>query len=99
MAHRKYSTQQQIVMDQLNAGRSLTNLVALTCHGVQSLSSRVAELRKMGVQIEDRTETDQFERQYKVYFIKAAKLEGALRTLDDGIEASIRRMVEGNDAP
>lgn len=88
MAPRKYSTQQQIVMDQLNAGRSLTNLVALTCHGVQSLSSRVAELRKMGVQIEDRTETDQFERQYKVYFIKAAKVADAVKTL-----------IEGNDAP
>ncbi|RWP84754.1 MAG: hypothetical protein EOR11_20045 [Mesorhizobium sp.] len=84
----KYSAQQQIVMDQLNAGRSLTNLVALTCHGVQSLSSRVAELRKLGEHIEDRTETDQFERQYKVYFIKAAKVKAAVGTL-----------IEGNDAP
>lgn len=91
VANRKYSQQQQIVMDQLNAGRSLTNLVTLTCHGVQSLSSRVAELRKMGEQIEDRTETDQFERQYKVYFIKAAKLQDAVKTLV--------RTAEGNDAP
>jgi hypothetical protein len=85
------SAQQQIVMDQLNAGRSLTNLVALTCHGVQSLTSRIAELRKMGVQIEDRTETDQFDRQYKVYFIKAAKLEAAVKI--------VVRTAEGNDAP
>lgn len=88
MPDKKYSSQQQIVMDQLNAGRSLTNLVALTCHGVQSLSSRVAELRKMGERIEDRTETDQFERQYKVYFIKAAKLGAAINTITKGHDAA-----------
>lgn len=91
MANQKYTTQQQIVLDQLNAGRSLTNIVALTCHGVGSLSSRIAELRKLGHKIDDRTETDQFERQYKVYSIKAAKVAEAAATLV--------RTVEGNDAP
>lgn len=88
----KLSTQQQIVMSQLEKGRSLTNLVALTCHGVQSLSSRVAELRKLGVPIIDRTETDQFERQFKVYSIEAAKVQAAVETL-------VARTIEGNDAP
>ncbi|MDG4856407.1 helix-turn-helix domain-containing protein [Mesorhizobium sp. WSM4982] len=78
----KLTTQQEIVMSQLNAGRSLTNLVAITCHGVSSLSSRIAELRKLGYPIEDRMETDQFERQYKVYFIKAAKVAAAEKELE-----------------
>jgi hypothetical protein len=87
----KLTPQQQIVLDQLSAGRSLTNIVALTCHGVGSLSSRIAELRRLGHKIEDRTETDQFERQYKVYSIKAAKVGAAVET--------IVRTAEGNDAP
>lgn len=87
----KLTAQQQIVLDQLNAGRSLTNIVALTCHGVGSLSSRIAELRKLGHKIVDRTETDQFERQYKVYSIEAAKVADAVQTLV--------RTAEGNDAP
>lgn len=82
MPRTAYTQQQQVVMDQLNAGRSLTNLVAITCHGVSSLSSRIAELRKMGEQIDDRMETDQFERQYKVYFIKAAKVAAAEKELE-----------------
>lgn len=87
----KLTAQQQIVLDQLNAGRSLTNIVALTCHGVGSLSSRIAELRKLGHKIVDRMETDQFERQYKVYSIEAAKVADAVQTLV--------RTTEGNDAP
>jgi hypothetical protein len=76
------TAQQRIVYDQLMKGRSLTNLVAITCHGVASLSSRVAEMRKLGLRIGDRWDTDQYERQYKVYFIEAAKLEAAERELE-----------------
>lgn len=63
----KLSTQQQIVWDYLKAGRTLTNTVALTCLGVGSLSSRIAELRKLGFPITDSDGVDRFERRYKKY--------------------------------
>lgn len=78
----KLSTNQGIVYDQLSKGRTLTNMVAITCYGVGSLSSRIAELRKLGVNIADRVETDQYERQYKAYFVPAMKLAAAEKELE-----------------
>lgn len=52
------TTQQTIVLDYLKQGRTLTNKVALTCLGIGSLSSRVAELRKLGYEITTETEED-----------------------------------------
>lgn len=78
----KLTTQEQIVYDYLMKGRSLTTLVAITCLGVQSLSSRIAELRAMGLKVSDKWETDQFDRQFKLYFIPAAKVEAAEKELE-----------------
>lgn len=61
------STQQKVVFDYLAKGRTLTNVVALSCLGVGSLSSRIAELRKLGVPITDSTDVDRFERRFKKY--------------------------------
>lgn len=63
----KLTTQQQIVVDYLQEGRTLTNMVALSCLGVGSLSSRIAELRKLGYEIEVETDMDRFERHYRKY--------------------------------
>lgn len=50
--------QQRVVIEYLERGRTLTNKVALTCLGVGSLSSRIAELRRMGYRIVDALEQD-----------------------------------------
>lgn len=57
------------MLSYLRRGSSLTNIVALTCLGVGSLSSRVAELRALGYTISDTEEVDRFQRRYKKYFI------------------------------
>lgn len=61
------TTQQGIVLDYLKRGSTLTNTVALTCLGIGSLSSRIAELRRLGHKIVDRTDTDGFGRKFKKY--------------------------------
>lgn len=67
MEDQKLTKQQEIVLDYLKHGRTLTNLVAITALGVGSLSSRIAELRRMGHNIVDRRETDGFGREFKKY--------------------------------
>lgn len=60
--------QQKVVLDYLRPGRTLTNKVALTCLNVGSLSSRVAELRRLGYDIATRIEEDaQTGRHFKKY--------------------------------
>jgi hypothetical protein len=59
--------QQGIVIDYLKRGSTLTNKVALTCLGVGSLSSRVAELRRMGFNIVDRMDVDRDGRRFRKY--------------------------------
>jgi hypothetical protein len=73
----KLTGQQQVVLDYLMRGRTLTNKVALTCLGVGSLSSRIAELRKMGFEIVDSFEEDQLTgRLFKKYNIGAHSVPG-----------------------
>ena len=67
------TTQQKLIVDYLMQGRTLTNKVALTCLGIGSLSSRIAELRRKGYDIEDDTEVGYDERSFKKYFVRAAK--------------------------
>lgn len=73
----KLTEQQRRVKDYLDSGRTLTNIVAITCLGVGSLSSRVSELRGMGVEINTEldTESDPHGRAFKKYTIAAAKSE------------------------
>lgn len=69
------TTQQKLIVDYLMQGRTLTNMVAMTCLGVGSLTSRIAELRKLGYDIEDTMDTtsDPHGRAFKKYWIAAAK--------------------------
>jgi hypothetical protein len=76
------TTQQSIIYDYMMKGRSLSNHAAIAFLGVGSLSSRIAELRGMGLAIVDRRETDQFGRQFKVYYIPAAKVDAAEKELE-----------------
>lgn len=72
---KKLTTQQQIVVDYLQEGRTLTNMVAISCLGVGSLSSRIAELRKLGYDIEVETDVDRFERHYRKYRLAGSTKE------------------------
>lgn len=74
----RLTPQQQLILDYLGAGRTLTTKVAITSLGIMSVSSRVAELRAMGHKITDYTATDHFERQYKKYLLVGAGGEPAL---------------------
>ena len=81
---RPLTGQQDILMKEFKAGRSLTVMVAHTCYGIASLTSRVAELRKLGYNIEDEWRTDRFDRRYQVYFIREYK-DAAERDLPSAI--------------
>lgn len=70
---KKLTTQQSIIVDYLKEGRTLTNIVAISCLGVGSLSSRIAELRKLGYDIEVEMDVDRFERHFKKYRLADSK--------------------------
>lgn len=58
---------QEVVIRYMQPGRTLTNIVAITCLGIGSLSSRIAELRKMGFKIAAERDVDDFDRSYFKY--------------------------------
>lgn len=68
----KLTNNQRRVFDYLMNGHTLTNLLALTALQVGSLSSRVAELRKMGINITTRVERDHQGRLFNKYDITDA---------------------------
>lgn len=70
---KELTPQQQRVLDYLMSGKTLTNKVALTCLDVGSLSSRIAELRKLGYDITSEMKEDHAERSYKTYRIGKAE--------------------------
>lgn len=63
----KLSTQQDIVVQYLKTGHTLTTLIAMTNLGIASLSSRVAELRALGYDIEGEDKLDFNGRRYVAY--------------------------------
>lgn len=62
------SPQSRLVHDYLMSGRKLTRLIALTNLGVQDVTTRIAELRKLGMEIKDAWLADHFDRRYKEYW-------------------------------
>jgi hypothetical protein len=67
------ASQRKLVRDYLEHGRLLTNRRALLELGIGSLSSRIAELRAEGVNIQDRWERDGHGARLKTYFIPEAR--------------------------
>jgi N-acetylmuramoyl-L-alanine amidase len=59
--------QQQLIVDYLTAGRTLTTKVAVVSLGIMSVSSRIAELRKLGFPIREEEATDHFGKRYVKY--------------------------------
>jgi hypothetical protein len=80
------SPQAALVLDYLSGGRELTPLIAHMTLGVASLTSRIAELRKLKNPdgsytypgIKDEWRNDHFNRRYKAYWMgKAEASSGA----------------------
>ena len=63
------SPQQALVAEYLLSGRTLTNVIALTSLGVQSVSRRVTELREHGYKIEKVWKEDHFGNRYVTYVL------------------------------
>lgn len=59
--------QQRTILEYLQAGRTLTNQIALNNLGIGSLTSRVAELRSMGHGIKEEWGSDFHGKRYKKY--------------------------------
>lgn len=70
MSTKTLTPQQKLILDYLRGGHTLTNKVAMACLNVGSLSSRIAELRKMGYNIVDRIDTGHDGRSFKKYDLK-----------------------------
>lgn len=60
----------QLVYNQLVAGRTLTQLIAMTNLGVQSLTKRISELRAGGLVVSDVWKRDHLNRRYKAYWVE-----------------------------
>jgi hypothetical protein len=66
------TTQQRLVLDYLGAGRTLTTKIAVMSLGIMSISSRIAELRKLGHAIVDEEAKDHFGKRYLKYRLQTA---------------------------
>lgn len=70
MQRKDLTPQQQRIVDYLSESGALTNTVALTCLGIGSLSSRIAELRKLGYDITDEMDEGFDGRSFKKYRLR-----------------------------
>ena len=68
------SEQQRRVYDVLILGKGLSNTIALASHGVGSLSSRITELRRKGLDIIKERKVDTMGKAYVVYRIRQPKV-------------------------
>lgn len=62
--------QAQLVLDYLSSGRELTPLIAMVNLGVASLTARIAELRRHGLEVYDKWSEDHFKKRYKKYWME-----------------------------
>lgn len=62
--------QQRLVYDYLMSGRRLTRQVAINTLGVQEVTTRIAELRKLGLDIKDEWRRDFADTRYKSYWVE-----------------------------
>jgi hypothetical protein len=67
--------QAKIVLDYLKTGRDLTGLIAMVTLGVVSLTSRISELRKAGVNVQTGLSKDHNGKRYRKYWIAKEVVE------------------------
>jgi hypothetical protein len=65
--------QQRLVYDYLMTGRALTRQVAINTLGVQEVTTRISELRKMGLDIKSEWKRDFSETRYKSYWVEVGQ--------------------------
>jgi hypothetical protein len=63
----RVAPQVALVLEYLSSGRGLSVLIAHTVLGVTSLTTRIAELRKLGVPIEGKWHQDHAHKRFMVY--------------------------------
>jgi hypothetical protein len=63
--------QLRLVYDYLMTGRELSGLIAMTNLSVMNLTTRIAELRKMGLDVKGDWKDDYRGRRYKAYWVEA----------------------------
>lgn len=63
------SPQNHTLYEYLQSGKKVSGLIAMTSLRMASLSSRVAQLRKLGLDIKGRNVTDHWNQRYMVYWI------------------------------
>ena len=65
--------QQRLIYDYLMTGRELTRQVAINTLNVQEVTTRISELRKMGLDIQSKWKRDFGGTRYKSYFVAVEK--------------------------
>lgn len=67
------SPQQRLIYDYLMTGRSLTRQVAINTLNVQEVTTRISELRKLGLEIKSEFSKDFSGTRYKKYWVEVEK--------------------------
>lgn len=70
---RGLTPQAALILDYLSSGKKLTSRLAMMMLGVTNLTTRIAELRKLGHDIEREWQTDHFGRRYMEYRLAGIK--------------------------
>lgn len=65
--------QQRLVYDYLMTGRELTRQVAINTLNIQEVTTRIAELRKLGLDIKSQFSKDFGGTRYKKYWVEIVK--------------------------
>lgn len=66
------SPQQRTVYDYLMTGRQLTRQVAINTLNIQEVTTRIAELRKLGLDIKSEFKKDFGGTRYKTYWVEVS---------------------------
>ncbi|UIY29159.1 helix-turn-helix domain-containing protein [Neorhizobium galegae] len=67
------SPQQRLIYDYLMTGRALTRQVAINTLNVQEVTTRISELRKLGLEIKSQFKKDFGGTRYKAYWVEVQK--------------------------
>lgn len=74
-SHNRLSPQQELLLEYLRKGRTLSNQHAVNSLGIQSVSRRITELIEMGFDIIKEWKQDHFGNRYVVYKLNTEEEE------------------------
>ncbi|CAH0338380.1 helix-turn-helix domain-containing protein [Rhizobium sp. CECT 9324] len=67
------SPQQRLIYDYLMTGRALTRQVAINTLNVQEVTTRISELKRLGLEIKSQFKKDFGGTRYKAYWVETEK--------------------------